>query len=318
MSAVKKVLILAEHDGHHLKIATRQVVTAARLHYAQVDLLVVGHETAAISEAARQISGVDRVIVVDAPHLAHPLAEDVAPLIVEITDSGRAYQAIYAPHNSVAKNVLPRAAALLDVAMLADVIELPCDNTYVRPIYAGNLYATVQNDEPIQVLTVRASRFDAAGQEGTAELVTHAALPPVTNARWLGSQRNTANGPELGSARFVVAGGRALGSAERFDAVLSPLAAALGAAVGATRAAVDAGYAPNDQQVGQTGSIVAPDCYFAVGISGAIQHTAGMKDSKIVVAINKDPDAPIFEVADYGLVADLFEAVPELTAALRQ
>ena len=314
-SVATKVLILAEHDGQHLKISTRQVVTAARLHHTQLDLLIVGHQKAAITETARTLSGVNRVLVVDAPYLAQPLAEDVAPLIAALGDD---YQAIYAAHSAFAKNVLPRAAALLDVAMLTDVIEFMGDNTYVRPIYAGNLQATVWNDEPIQVLTVRGSRFPAAGYEGDAEVVQLSPLPPNTRSRLLETNRNSSSGPELGSARYVVSGGRALGSAERFESLLSPLAGTLGAALGATRAAVDAGYAPNDFQVGQTGSIVAPDCYFAVGISGAIQHTAGMKDSKIVVAINQDPDAPIFQVADYGLVADLFEAIPALSAALRQ
>ncbi|MFT3960089.1 electron transfer flavoprotein subunit alpha/FixB family protein [Propionivibrio sp.] len=308
-----KVLILGEHDGRQLKVGTRQAVTAASQLGEAADLLLVGHQLDGVAAAARALRGVSRVLVADAPHLASLLAEDVAALLVSLAGG---YGAIVAPHATFARNALPRAAAMLDVAMLSDVLEILGDNTYLRPIYAGNLVATVQSRDPIQVLTVRGSRFALAEEGGQAEIVALAAGPAFPGSRRIGARHGAGGGPELGSARVVVSGGRCLGSAERFDEVLSPLAEALGAALGATRAAVDAGYAPNEMQVGQTGTIVAPDLYFAIGVSGAVQHTAGMKDSKIVVAINKDPEAPIFEVADYGLVADLFDAVPALTTAL--
>jgi len=309
------VLILGEHDGRQLKVGTRQAVTAALRLGDTADLLLVGHDLDDVAAAARSLHGVSRVLVADAPHLAAALAEDVAALVVSLAAS---YQAIVAAHSAFSRNVLPRAAAMLDVAMLSDVIEVQGDNTYLRPIYAGNLVATVRSDDPIQALTVRGSRFAPAVDGGEAEVVAVAAGPAFPGTRRIDSRQGGGEGPELGSARAVVSGGRSLGSAERFDAVLTPLARALGAALGATRAAVDAGYAPNEIQVGQTGTIVAPDIYIAVGVSGAVQHTAGMKDSKIVVAINSDPDAPIFEVADYGLVADLFQVIPELTEALRR
>lgn len=312
------VLILGEHDGRQLKVGTRQAVTAALRLGESADLLLVGHGLADVAAAARSLQGVSRVLVADAPHLAAALAEDVAALIVSLVSLAGSYQSIVAAHSAFSRNVLPRAAAMLDVAMLSDVLDVVGDNTYLRPIYAGNLVATVHSDDPIQVLTVRGSRFAAAADGGNAEVVAVAVGPAFAGARRIDSRQGGGEGPELGSARAVVSGGRSLGSAERFDAVLTPLARALGAALGATRAAVDAGYAPNEIQVGQTGTIVAPDIYIAVGVSGAMQHTAGMKDSKIVVAINSDPDAPIFEVADYGLVADLFQVVPELTEALRR
>lgn len=310
-----KVLILGEHDGRHLKVGTRQAVTAARQLGDDVDLLLTGHSLDGVAAAAGGLKGVSRVLVADAPHLAAGLAEDVAALVVSLAGG---YGAILAPHGTFARNALPRAAAMLDVAMLSDVLEIRGDNTYLRPIYAGNLVAIVRSGDPIQVLTVRGSRFALAEDGGQAEVVALAAGPAFPGSRRIGARHGAGDGPELGSARVVVSGGRCLGSSERFDEVLSPLAEALGAALGATRAAVDAGYAPNEIQVGQTGTIVAPDLYFAIGVSGAVQHTAGMKDSKIVVAINKDPEAPIFEVADYGLVADLFDAVPALTAALNE
>ena len=309
------VLVLAEHDGQKLKQATRQAVSAAQHWHAPIHVLVVGHNVGAIGREAAAIAGVAQVIHVDAPHLAHHLAEDVAELIVRLAREG--YQVILAPHTSFSKNALPRAAALLDVAMLSDVIAILGPNSYLRPIYAGNVYATVESADPIQVLTVRASSFTAAADDGAAGIVTQQAPAGTTLARWLSEKRNVSDRPELATARVVVSGGRSLGSAEQFEAVLAPLAQQLGAALGATRAAVDAGYAPNNIQVGQTGIVVAPELYIAVGISGAIQHTAGMKDSKIIVAINQDADAPIFRIADYGLVANLFEAVPALVAALR-
>src|SRR3569623_1216048 len=287
------VLILAEHDGHKLKKATRQAVTAAQYWQMPVHILVVGNDTAALAQEAAAIAGVAQVIRADAAHLAHPLAEDVAELLVQ---HGRDYTVILAPHTSFSKNVLPRAAALLDVAMIADVIAVTGPRSYLRPIYAGNVVAAA---------------------DGGAAGITSWDVPATTTlARWLGEKRNISDRPELATARVVVSGGRSLGSAERFEAVLAPLAEQLNAALGATRAAVDAGYAPNDIQVGQTGTVVAPELYIAVGVSGAIQHTAGMKASKVIVAINQAPDAPIFQVADYGLVADLFEAVPALAAAL--
>jgi electron transfer flavoprotein alpha subunit len=307
------VLILAEHDGKALNPAVNHAVTAAQHWGTPVHLLVAGNDTNVIAQAAAEIAGVARVIRVDAAHLEHPLAEDLANIVVAL---GRDYQAILGVHGAYARNVLPRAAALLDVAMVSDAVEILPDNTYVRPVYAGSVYSTVQNTDPIQIVTVRSSRFRAAGLGGSAEIGTIEAPAPFGKSRWLSRTHQHSDRPALGSARIVVSGGRSLGSAEKFDAVLTPLAEKLDAALGATRAAVDAGYAPNDIQVGQTGVVVAPDLYIAVGVSGAVQHTYGMKDSKIVVAINQDPDAPIFQVADYGLVADLFEAVPQLTAAI--
>ncbi|MFZ5593363.1 MAG: electron transfer flavoprotein subunit alpha/FixB family protein [Pseudomonadota bacterium] len=307
------VLILAEHDGRMLKPATRHAITAAQTWQAPIHILVAGHQTASIAQEAAALQGVAQVIRIDAPHLAHPLAEDIAGVIVRLD---RDYQVILAPHTAFGRNVLPRAAALLDVAMIADVIAIPGPKTYVRPIYAGNINATVESIDPIQVLTIRTSSFAAAADGGAAAIVTLDAPAGTTLAHWLGEARNVSERPGLAGARVVVSGGRALGSAEQFEAVLGPLAKKLGAALGATRAAVDAGIAPNDIQVGQTGAIVAPELYIAAGVSGAVQHTAGMKDSNIIVAINHDPEAPIFNIADYGLVADLFEAVPALTAAL--
>lgn len=308
------VLILAEHDGHTLRQVTRQAVSAAQSWQLPIHILVVGEHIAAIAHEAATIAGVTRVIQIDAPHLRHPLAEDVAPILAQL---GRDYQVLLAAHTAFSKDVLPRAAALLDVAMLSDVIAITGPNTYVRAIYAGNIHATIESRDPIQLLTVRASKFAVAESGGTATIDALEAPPATTLASWLGQTRHISDRPDLASAKVVVSGGRALGSAEQFEAVLAPLAHTLGAALGASRAAVDAGYAPNDIQVGQTGTVVAPELYIAVGISGAIQHTAGMKDSQVVVAINLDPDAPIFQVADYGLVGDLFQLVPELTAALK-
>jgi len=307
------VLILAEHDGQHLNPSVNHAVTAAQSWGLPVHLLVAGNDTAEVAKTAAQLAGVARVIRADAAHLEHPLAEDLANIVAAL---GRDYRVILAAHGAFGRNVLPRAAALLDVAMVSDAVEIVSDNTYVRPIYAGSVYATVQNGDAIQVVTVRSSRFRAVGLGGNAEITTVEAPAAFGKSRWLSRTHQHSDRPALGSARIVVSGGRSLGSAEKFDALLTPLAEKLDAALGATRAAVDAGYAPNDIQVGQTGVVVAPDLYIAVGVSGAVQHTYGMKDSKIVVAINQDPDAPIFQVADYGLVADLFDAVPKLTAAI--
>ncbi|CAG0953189.1 Electron transfer flavoprotein subunit alpha [Methylophilaceae bacterium] len=308
------ILILAEHDGQQLNPALRRAVTAAQFWNEPVDVLVTGSGNNGIAQQAAAIAGVTRVLQADAPHLAHPLAEDVSHLIAAI---GREYRVILAAHSSFSRNILPRAAAQLDVAMISDVLEIKADNTYIRSIYAGNIHTSIQSTDTLQVLTIHGSNFDAAASGGHAEVVVIETPAAVGKSRWLAETRAQSDRPALSSARVVVSGGRSLGSAEKFDEVLSPLAAKLGAALGATRAAVDAGYAPNEIQVGQTGIAVAPELYIAIGVSGAVQHTAGMKDSKIVVAINQDPDAPIFQVADYGLVADLFEAVPALAAAIQ-
>lgn len=307
------VLILAEHDGRKLKAATRQLVSAASHWQTPVHVLIVGHEISGPAQEAAAIAGVAQVLQADAEHLAQPLAEDLSEIILR-TASRCEY--IIAAHTSFGRNVLPRVAALLDVAMISDVVAVLGPKTYECPIYAGNIHAAVESGDPVQVLTLRASRYTPAPVGGSANVVRVDLPPPTPLARVVGANRSASERPELASARVVVSGGRALGSAERFQATLEPLAQQLGAALGATRAAVDSGYAPNDIQVGQTGTIVAPDLYFAIGVSGAVQHLAGIKDSKVIVAINHDPDAPIFQVADYGWVTDLFEAVPELINAL--
>ncbi|HSI44235.1 MAG TPA: FAD-binding protein [Methylotenera sp.] len=307
-----KTLIIAEHNGKQLSPAVQQAVTAAQFWRAPIDLLVAGGNDS-IVQAAASISGVNRVLHANAAHLAHPLAEDVANLILSIAGD---YQVILAAHSSFSRNILPRVSALLDVAMISDALTIQADNTYTRSGYAGNVHNLVQSTDSVQILTIHGSSFAAASLGGSAEIINIDAPAPFTKTRWISETHNLSDRPALSSAKIVVSGGRSLGSAEKFEEVLAPLAAKLGAALGATRAAVDAGYAPNDIQVGQTGVVVAPELYIAVGVSGAVQHTYGMKDSKIVVAINQDPDAPIFQVADYGLVADLFQAVPTLTAAL--
>ena len=319
-----KILILAEHDGLQLSPSVRQAVTAAQFWNSPVHILVAGHGAEAVAQQAASIHGVARVIYANASHLAHPLAEDIANLIISISEG---YAVILAAHSSFSKNSLPRVAALLDVAMISDVLEIKAENTYVRSIYAGNVLTTIQSTDAVQLLTVHGSNFTAASLGANNEIasteissaeIVNTEIPAAFNkASWKSEVRSQSDRPALGSAKIVVSGGRSLGSAERFEQVLSPLASKLGAALGATRAAVDAGFAPNDIQVGQTGVVVAPELYIAVGVSGAIQHTYGMKDSKIVVAINQDPDAPIFQVADYGLVADLFDVIPALTAAIQ-
>lgn len=308
------ILILAEHHGQQLSPSVQQAVTAAQHWNAPIHVLVAGNDSHAIAQQAANIQGVTQVLHANAPHFAHPMAEDIASLIVSISKD---YEVILAAHASFSRNTLPRVAALLDVAMISDVLALQADNTYVRSIYAGNILTTLQSADSKQVLTIHASSFSAAGLGGQANITSIAAPAAYTRSRWVSEVRSQSDRPALGSAKVVVSGGRSLGSAETFEALLAPLASKLGAALGATRAAVDAGYAPNDIQVGQTGVVVAPELYIAVGVSGAVQHTYGMKDSKIVVAINQDPDAPIFQVADYGLVADLFEAIPALTAAIQ-
>jgi electron transfer flavoprotein alpha subunit len=308
------ILILAEHDGVQLNPSVQQAVTAAKAWNSTIHVLIAGNSSDAVAKQAASIQGVERVIQANASHLEKLIAEDVANLIVSISKD---YKVILAAHSSFSKNALPRVAALLDVAMISDVLEIKANNTYVRSIYAGNVLTTVHSNDVVQVLTVHGSNFSAATLTGNAEFVLVDTPAAFNRTQWKSEIRSQSDRPALGSAKIVVSGGRSLGSAEHFENVLSPLASKLGAALGATRAAVDAGYAPNDIQVGQTGVVVAPDLYIAVGVSGAIQHTYGMRDSKVVVAINQDPDAPIFQVADYGLVADLFEVVPALTAAIQ-
>lgn len=307
------VLIIAEHNNQHLNPATLHAVTAATK-LGNVDLLVAGSNAAAVVEEAKQVAGVAKVLVVDAPYYAEGLAEELAPLVVKLAAD---YRYVAATATAYGKNLLPRVAALLDVPQVSDLTEVLDNSTFVRPIYASNAFETVQSSSEKLVLTFRATAFDAAGQGGSAEVVTVEATPAQNLSRFVSRQLSQSDRPELTQAKVIVSGGRALGSAEKFNEVLTPLADALGAAIGASRAAVDAEYAPNDAQVGQTGKVVAPQLYFAIGISGAIQHVAGMQDSKVIVAINKDADAPIFNVADYGLVGDLFEVVPQLTEALK-
>ena len=307
------VLIIAEHNNQHLNPATLHAVTAA-VKLGNVDLLVAGSNAAAVVEEAKQVAGVAKVLVADAPYYAEGLAEELAPLVVKLAAD---YRYVAATATAFGKNLLPRVAALLDVPQVSDLTEVVDNSTFVRPIYAGNAFETVQSNSEKLVLTFRATAFDAAGQGGNAEVVNGEATPAQNLSRFVSRQLSQSDRPELTQAKVIVSGGRALGSAEKFNEVLTPLADALGAAIGASRAAVDAEYAPNDAQVGQTGKVVAPQLYFAIGISGAIQHVAGMQDSKVIVAINKDADAPIFNVADYGLVGDLFEVVPQLTEALK-
>ena len=307
------VLVIAEHDNKTLKRATLQAVdAAARL--GEVHLLVLGSGVDAVAQAAAKVAGVAQVKVVDDPALAEPLAEVVTAQVVPLAKD---YSHVVAAATAHGKDFMPRVAALLDVAQISEVTGIDSADTFRRPIYAGNAIATVQSSDPIKVLTVRGTAFgEAAAEGGSAAIEKVAAVAVDGQPALVGREKASSDRPELTAAQVVVAGGRGLGSAEQFQAVLEPLADRLGGALGASRAAVDAGYAPNDWQVGQTGKIVAPQLYIAAGISGAIQHLAGMKDSRIIVAINKDAEAPIFGVADYGLVADLFEAVPALTAKL--
>ncbi len=307
------VLLLAEHEQGQLKAATRNAVTAAKAIGGDLHVLVVGSGVAAVADAASKIDGVAKVLIADSALYAHPLAEPLSALIVSLAGG---YSHILAPATSTAKNALPRVAALLDVAMLSEITGVVSPHRFVRPIYAGNALATVESADSVQVVTVRPTAFDAAGDGAAAAPVEAvAAVADPALSRFVSAELSKSERPELTAARIVVSGGRGMQSGENFH-LLEAIADKLGAAVGASRAAVDAGFVPNDYQVGQTGKIVAPDLYIAVGISGAIQHLAGMKDSKIIVAINKDEEAPIFQVADYGLVADLFKALPELSAAL--
>lgn len=305
-------LVIAEHDNGSLKGATHHTVTAAVQCGGDVHILVAGSGCGAAAEAAAQIAGVSKVLVADAPHFADGLAENVAEQILVIAGS---YSHILAPATAYGKNILPRVAAKLDVAQISEITKVDSPDTFERPIYAGNAIATVQSSDSVKVITVRGTAFDSAAAGGAAAIETIAAVTDAGTSSFVGRELAKSDRPELTAAKVIVSGGRGIGSADNFK-ILEPLADKLGAAMGASRAAVDAGFVPNDWQVGQTGKIVAPTLYIAVGISGAIQHLAGMKDSKVIVAINKDPEAPIFSVADYGLVGDLFEAVPELVKEL--
>jgi electron transfer flavoprotein alpha subunit len=308
------VLVLAEHDNSVLKDATLAAVTAAAQLGGDVHLLVAGHGSAAVAEAAAKVAGVAKVLHADDAAYAHALAENMAPLIAGLMSG---YDAFVAPATTRGKNIAPRVAAHLDVAQISDILSVEAADTFTRPIYAGNAIATVQSSDAKKVITVRGTAFaKAATSGGNAAIEAVAASAASDKARFEGAELTSSARPELTAAKVIVSGGRALGSSEKFHEYIDPLADKLGAAVGASRAAVDAGYAPNDYQVGQTGKIVAPELYVAVGISGAIQHLAGMKDSKIIVAINRDEEAPIFQVADLGLVGDLFTLVPELTGKL--
>ena len=305
-------LVIAEHDNATLKAATLNTITAAAQCGGDVAVLVVGSGCSAAAQAAAAIQGVARVLVADAPHLADQLAENVAEQALAVASG---FSHILAPATAHGKNVLPRVAARLDVAQVSDIISVVSPDTFTRPIYAGNAIATVQSNDAIKVITVRTTGFDAAPQGGSAAIESLAAVADTGRSSFVGREVAKSDRPELAGAKIVVSGGRGMGSADNFK-ILDPLADKLGAALGASRAAVDAGYAPNDWQVGQTGKIVAPQLYVAIGISGAIQHLAGMKDSKVIVAVNKDEEAPIFGVADYGLVGDLFQAVPEIVQEL--
>jgi electron transfer flavoprotein alpha subunit len=312
------ILVIAEHDNATIKPATLNTVAAATKLAAFTDtdihLLVMGHHAQAAAGEAAKIAGVSKVLLADAPQLAEQLAENCEATVLSIAEN---YSHILAPATAAGKNLAPRVAAKLDVAQVSEITAVVSADTFERPIYAGNAIATVQSADPIKVITVRGTAFDAVSAEGgRAQIDLVEAAPDTGLVQFVTQEVTKLDRPELTSATIIVSGGRGLGSGENFRRVLDPLADKLGAALGASRAAVDAGYVPNDYQVGQTGKIVAPQLYVAVGISGAIQHLAGMKDSKVIVAINTDPDAPIFGVADYGLVGDLFAAVPELTAAL--
>lgn len=306
------ILVIAEHDNTQLKAATLNTVTAASQLGDDIHLLVAGSGCSAVAEAAAKIAGVSRVLVADDATYAHPLAEGLSLLITQLAEG---YSHVLASATTYGKNFMPRVAALLDVAMLSDITAIESEDTFVRPIYAGNALATVQSSDRIKLITVRGTAFDAAGEGGSAAIENIAAGEAYAQSSYVGSELTVSERPELTSAKIVVSGGRGMGSGENFK-LIEAVADKLNAAIGASRAAVDAGYVPNDYQVGQTGKIVAPDLYIAVGISGAIQHLAGMKESKVIVAINKDEEAPIFQVADYGLVADLFVALPELADAL--
>jgi electron transfer flavoprotein alpha subunit len=309
------VLVLAEHDGKTVRKATLNTVAAAQKIGGDIHVLVAGHDCAGAAKAAAAIAGVGKVLHADAAQLAEELAENVASLIVSMAKN---YSHILAPATSTGKNILPRAAALLDCQQISEIIAVESPDTFVRPIYAGNALATVKSSDPIKVITVRTTAFDAAAASGGSAALESVAAPADSGlSSFVGREVAKSERPELTSARAVVSGGRGMGSGDNFK-ILEPLADRLKAAMGASRAAVDAGFVPNDWQVGQTGKIVAPELYVAVGISGAIQHLAGMKDSRVIVAINKDEEAPIFQVADYGIVGDLFQIVPTLVEELKK
>jgi len=306
------VLVLAEHDGVALKAATLNTVTAARAIGGDIHLLVAGENIAAVAAIAAKVAGIAKVLTAESPFLAHALPEPLAALVVSLAPG---YSHILASATTFGKNVAPRIAALLDVAQISEITAVVAPDTFVRPIYAGSAMATIRSQDVVKVVTVRATGFEAAAQDGAAAIEAVAVAIEAGGSRFISQVLSKSERPELTAARIVVSGGRGMGSGDNFK-LLETVADKLGAAVGASRAAVDAGFVPNDLQVGQTGKIVAPDLYIAVGISGAIQHLAGMKDSKVIVAINKDEEAPIFQVADYGLVADLFKALPELASEL--
>ena len=306
------ILILADHDNGHLAAATLNTVTAATEIGGDIDILVAGDASGDVAKAAAAISGVSRVLTADADLFAHGIAENIAPLVQSLASG---YTHLMAPATTTGKNVMPRVAALLDVMQISDIIKVESDSSFQRPIYAGNAIATVTSDEAIKVITVRGTAFEAAGDGGSAAIESVDTTGDAGLSSYVKSELSSSERPELTSAPIVISGGRGMQDGANF-AMLEKVADKLGAAVGASRAAVDAGFVPNDYQVGQTGKVVAPDLYVAVGISGAIQHLAGMKDSKVIVAINKDEEAPIFQVADFGLVADLFDAVPELETKL--
>ncbi|MTI44025.1 electron transfer flavoprotein alpha subunit apoprotein [Roseibium hamelinense] len=306
-------LLLAEHGGGALNDATAKALTAAAALGGDVHVLVAGKDVKSVADEAAKLSGVSKVLVIDSDAAAHQLAEPMADLIVGMAAD---YDAFVAPATASGKNIMPRVAALLDVMQLSDITAVIDAETFERPIYAGNAIQTVKSGDAKKVITVRTASFSAASDGGSADVVDVAEAGASDLSSFVGEELSKSDRPELTSAKIIISGGRALGSEEKFQEVIMPVADALGAAVGASRAAVDAGYAPNDWQVGQTGKVVAPDLYIACGISGAIQHLAGMKDSKVIVAINKDEEAPIFQVADYGLVADLFDVLPEFKAAV--
>ncbi len=307
------ILLLAEHDNTSVSDQTAKALSAAKSIGGDIHVLVAGAGAKAAADAAAKLDGVSKVLLADSADLANGLAEPLADLIVSLAGN---YDTLIAPATASAKNVMPRVAALLDVMQVSEITEVVAPDTFKRPIYAGNAIQTVQSTDAKKVITVRTAAFQAAGEGGSASVETVAAPANPGLSSFVSDAIASSERPELTSAKIIVSGGRALGSAEKFNEVILPLADKLGAAVGASRAAVDAGYAPNDWQVGQTGKVVAPDLYIAAGISGAIQHLAGMKDSKVIVAINKDEEAPIFQVADYGLVGDLFEILPELQKSL--
>jgi electron transfer flavoprotein alpha subunit len=309
------ILLLAEHDNKSLKDSTSKALTAAKQIGADVHVLVAGHNCQAVADAAAKLDGVKKVLLADAPAYEHMLAEPTAALVVSLAGP---YEAILAPATTNGKNIMPRVAALLDVMQISEISKVVAPDTFERPVYAGNAIQTVRSLDPKRVVTVRTAAFQPTGEGGSAPIEPAAAAADPGVSGFVGEELSKSERPELTSAKIIISGGRAMQNRENFTKYIEPVADKLGAAVGASRAAVDAGYAPNDWQVGQTGKVVAPDLYIAVGISGAIQHLAGMKDSKVIVAINKDEEAPIFQVADYGLVADLYQALPELAQELEK